>query len=231
MACNSTISSSSMCSRPAVSTMTTSNPLLRASASAPVARRTGSVSPAGSCTRTPACFATTDSCSIAAGRRTSVETRIGCFPCFASHRPSFPDVVVLPDPCRPSRRMTRGCADDGGRPPALSPKSASISSRTIRTTCCAGVRLFRTSWSTALSRTRSMNALTTLKLTSASSSAIRISRSAASTVCSVRRTSPRSDRKTPWRRSLSESNIGVNQRRTNPLRGVHSAGQQPSGTS
>src|SRR5687767_11547044 len=52
-----------------------------------------------------------------------------------------------------------------------------------------------------------MNALTTLKLTSASSSARRISRSAASTVCSVRR-SPRSERKTPCRRSLSESNIG-----------------------
>ncbi len=35
IACSSTISSSSMCSRPAVSTMTTSKPLLRASASAP----------------------------------------------------------------------------------------------------------------------------------------------------------------------------------------------------
>ena len=57
IASSSSISSSSMCSRPAVSTMTTSKPLLRASASAPVARRTGSISPAGSCTRTPACFA------------------------------------------------------------------------------------------------------------------------------------------------------------------------------
>ena len=45
---------------------------------------------------TPACFATTDNCSIAAGRRTSVDTSSGCRPCFASHRPSLPDVVVLP---------------------------------------------------------------------------------------------------------------------------------------
>ena len=59
--------------------------------------------------RRPAC-ATTDSCSIAAGRRTSVDTSSGCLPCFASHRPSLPDVVVLPEPCRPSSRMTRGRA-------------------------------------------------------------------------------------------------------------------------
>ena len=35
------------------------------------------VCPAGSCTRTPACLPTTESCSIAAGRRTSVETSSG----------------------------------------------------------------------------------------------------------------------------------------------------------
>ena len=54
---------------------------------------------------------------MAAGRRTSVETSIGCRPCFVSHRPSFPAVVVLPEPCSPSSRMTRGCACDGGSPP------------------------------------------------------------------------------------------------------------------
>src|SRR5687767_8296453 len=52
-----------------------------------------------------------------------------------------------------------------------------------------------------------MNALTTLKLTSASSSASRISRSAASTCSGVSRTSPRSDLKTSWMRVLSESNM------------------------
>ena len=190
-----------------MSTMTVSNPLLRASVIAPLARRTGSSSPAGSCTRTPACLPTTFSCSMAAGRRTSVETSSGCRPCLTSQRPSFPAVVVFPEPWSPSSRMTRGCACDGGSPPAVSPNSASISSRTIRTTCCAGVRLFSTSSSTARSRTRSMNALTTLKLTSASSSAIRISRSAASTVASVSRTSPRSERNTACRRSLRDSSM------------------------
>ena len=78
------------------------------------------------------------------------------------------------------RRAARAASRDS--PPGASPNSASISSRTIRTTCCAGVRLCSTSSPTALTRTRSTNALTTRKLTSASSSARRISRSAASTV-------------------------------------------------
>ena len=39
----------------------------------------------------------------------------------------------------------RGCAADDGSPPVVSPNSASISSRTMRTTCCPGVRLLSTS--------------------------------------------------------------------------------------
>ena len=35
---------------------------------------------------------------FAAGRRTSVDTISGCFPWRVSHSPSFPDVVVLPEP-------------------------------------------------------------------------------------------------------------------------------------
>ena len=35
---------------------------------------------------------------MAAGRRTSVDTTIGCRPCFCSHFASFADVVVLPEP-------------------------------------------------------------------------------------------------------------------------------------
>ena len=90
--------------------MSVSNPRFFVAASAPAARATGSISPAGSCTRTPTCSASTDNCSIAAGRRTSVDTSIGCRPCFASHRASFADVVVLPEPCRPSISTTRGVA-------------------------------------------------------------------------------------------------------------------------
>ena len=132
----------------------------------------------------PPASPTTFSCSIAAGRRTSVDTSSGCRPCFASHSPELAG----------RRRLARALQaeqQDDARPRAASAaarprrRRRAPASRRGRcaTTCCAGVRLLRTSWSTARSRTRSMNALTTLKLTSASSSASRISRSAASTVC------------------------------------------------
>ena len=62
----------------------------------------------GSKTRTPAFPATTFNCAIAAGRLTSVETSSGCLPCPASHFANLPAVVVLPAPCRPSSRTTRG---------------------------------------------------------------------------------------------------------------------------
>ena len=97
-----------MCSRPAESTITTSNPRLPASATAPLARATGSSSPAGSYTRTPAFWPTTFSCWMAAGRLTSVDTSSGCRPCLVSHFASLPAVVVLPAPCSPSSRTTRG---------------------------------------------------------------------------------------------------------------------------
>ena len=56
------------------------------------------------------------------------------------------------------------------------PISSVSSSWTIFTTCCAGVSLFSTSSPIARSRTRATKSLTTSKLTSASSSARRISR-------------------------------------------------------
>src|SRR5690606_13480401 len=59
-------------------------------------------------------------------------------------------------------------------------------------TCWPGVRLFMTSSPTARSRTRAMKSLTTRKLTSASSSARRTSRSASSTSFSVSLPRPRS---------------------------------------
>ena len=144
---------------------------------------------------------------MAAGRRTSVDTITGFLPWRFSQRPSLADVVVLPAPWRPSSSTTRGLGASFVRPPSVPAKSASSSSRTIFTTCCAGDRLRSTAWSIARSRTRSMNALTTLKLTSASSSARRISRSTSSTCDSVRRTSPLRAVKAFWIRELSESNI------------------------
>src|SRR5581483_6985938 len=83
---------------------------------------------------------------------------------------------VLPEPWRPASRITVG-----GRPANASfesplPIAAVSSSWTIFTTCWPGVRLFSTSAPSARSRTRATKSLTTAKLTSASSSARRISR-------------------------------------------------------
>src|SRR5207237_7082986 len=51
----------------------------------------------------PIALATCVSCSRAAGRYTSVDTKIGRCPCWVSHLASLPVVVVLPEPCRPTR--------------------------------------------------------------------------------------------------------------------------------
>src|SRR5262245_48384733 len=76
------------------------------------------------------------------------------------------------------------------------------SSRTILTTCWVGERAESTSSPIAFSLTASISCLTTLKLTSASSSATRISRSAASMFAAVSLPSPRRFLKT--RCSLSD---------------------------
>ena len=93
-------------------------------------------------------------------------------------------VVVLPEPCRPAIRMTAGGA------PRLSslevlPRIATSSSWTIFTTIWPGVMLLITSWPTARSRTLATRSLTTGSATSASSSAMRISRIASATSASL----------------------------------------------
>src|SRR5262249_16213387 len=116
-------------------------------------------------------------------------------------------------PCNPSINRTRGRFADACSPPAASPNSATISSRTIRTICCDGSSPPRSTPSPAVtasiarSRTRSMKALTTLKLTSASSSASRISRRADSMLSGVSLAAPRSVLKTSCRRVLRDSNM------------------------
>ena len=99
-----------MCSRPAVSTISVSNPRFFTAASAPGARADRIHLARRVVHAHPDLLASTDNCSIAAGRRTSVDTSIGWRPCFCSHFASFADVVVLPEPCRPSISMTRGDA-------------------------------------------------------------------------------------------------------------------------
>src|SRR5919204_506437 len=55
-------------------------------------------------------LASTSSCSIAAGRRTSVDTSRGRCPSRRTNRASLPAVVVLPDPCSPASTTTVGGA-------------------------------------------------------------------------------------------------------------------------
>ena len=187
--------------------MSVSWPTARASRSADSRIARGSWSSAGWCTLTPACWPTVRSCSRAAGRCTSVETSSGWRSRPASQRPSLALVVVLPEPCRPAIRITVGGVEAvaSGRG-AAPPSTSTISSRTMRTTAWSGERLFRTSWPVALARTRSSSCFATLKWTSASSRARRISRRAASTWASVRTPWPRRDLKIPCSLSLSDSN-------------------------
>src|SRR5207237_10573644 len=84
----------------------------------------------------PIALATCVSCSRAAGRYTSVDTKIGRCPCWVSHLASLPVVVVLPEPCRPTIIHTVGgfAANSGF---ACLASSAASSSRTTLPTCWA----------------------------------------------------------------------------------------------
>src|SRR5207237_10887049 len=89
------------------------------------------------------------------------------------------------------------------------PRVATSSLWTIWITCCAGLRLFDRSAPTHCSLMRAISPLTTLKLTSASSRARRISRRTSSTSGSPRRPRPRRRLKIPSKRSDRESNMGA----------------------
>ena len=164
-----------------------------ASGSAPVRARPDRVRPPDRARASSACCPSTFNCWMAAGRRTSVETSIGWRPCLRQPPSELPRRRRLAGALEPEQHHHARAAASSASPPLRIAEQRQHLVAHDRTTCCDGVRLRRTSWSIARSRTRSMNALTTLKLTSASSSASRISRSAASTFVSVRRPSPRID--------------------------------------
>ncbi len=86
------------------------------------------------------------------------------------------------------------------------PRTLTSSSLTILMTCWAGLSAWETSAPRARSLTAPMNALTTGSATSASSSAMRISRAVASMSASESRPLPRSLVKTAESRSESVSN-------------------------
>ena len=147
------------------------------------------------------------SCSTAAGRLRSVPTTIGVWWSRRANSASFTAVVVLPEPCSPTSITTVGGALAYLRPVALPPRSSTSSSCTALTTVCGAVRPGENSAPMSRPRTRSTNSLTTLKLTSASSSARRTSRRAAS--MSSGRSTPRPVilRSASVRRAESVSNI------------------------
>ena len=127
--------------------------------------------------------------SAAAGRYGSAATSNGRRPSLTTWRASLAVEVVLPEPWRPTMATTAGLPDRWNvRSPADSRSTSS--SLTILTTCWPADRLSSTSWPMAFSRTRATKSLTTLKLTSASSSASRTSRMAASTSASLIRPRP-----------------------------------------
>src|SRR6266853_5561543 len=199
---------SSTCSRPAVSTISASNTPLRARSSAPRAITAGAW-PA-SAAKYSACTspARRSSCSIAAGRRTSVlasSTRLRSRS--ISQRASFAAVVVLPAPCRPASSSTTGGWARSFQGAPDPPMSCTSSVCRIPMNACPGVRLASTSAPSALALTDSMNAFTTGSATSASSSATRASRSVAATFSSVMRPRPRRFSMVRARRAVSWSNM------------------------
>ena len=185
---------SSIARRPAVSTMTTS--CWRARAASMPWRATATGSPkervpspesrtaswppmlprSGANTGTPARSPTTSSWVTALGRCRSAATSIGVCPCSLSHLPSLPARVVLPEPWRPASMITVGGFFANCSVRVWPPRMPTSSSLTILTTCWAGLSAPETSAPSARSRTAWVKCLTTGSATSASSSAIRMSR-------------------------------------------------------
>ena len=119
---------------------------------------------------------------------------------------SLPAVVVLPEPCKPTSIKTVGLLVLYLISDCSLPKRTTNSSWTILTKVCPGLSLAKTSWPTAFSLIWARNSLTTLKFTSASSKATRISLSISSMLASVRRDCPLIFLRMFWNRSVKDSN-------------------------
>ena len=105
---SSPIISSSIWSRPAVSTRTVRARALPAAVIPSRTIFTTSFDAMSPCTPTSICRPSVWSCSMAAGRYTSAATRNGAFCSVLSRRASLPAVVVLPEPWSPTSRMIVG---------------------------------------------------------------------------------------------------------------------------
>ncbi len=139
----------------------------------------------------PACLVTVLSCSMAAGRYTSPDTVSTFFLRFSIRcLASLAVVVVLPAPCRPAIRITAGGWAARLMSDTPSPMVAASSRLTMPTSAWPGLSEPSTSWPSAFSFTRATKSRTTGSATSASSSAMRTSRSMSCTLLSVMRAWP-----------------------------------------
>src|SRR4029077_12045624 len=121
----------------------------------------------------------------------------------------FAAVVVFPEPCSPTSRITVGPTGAKSSVRFVPPKSAAISSCTSFATCWPGLTDFTAITPTARSRTRSTNPVVTSKLTSAASRWRRISRSASVTSCSDSTPRPVSRLRVAVNRSERAVNISL----------------------
>ncbi len=173
---------------------------------------------------TSACCASVANCNCAAGRCTSSEASRTFFLSRVRSRSAIlPEVVVLPDPCRPTIRIGTGDGAFRSMPrlpssPSPPPSASTSASLTILMTCWAGETERMTSCPTARSRTLLTRSRTTGSATSASSSATRTSRSASATSASDSAPRRRSRSKTPFSLLESASNIGRSVQSFNALR-------------
>ena len=115
---------------------------------------------------------------------------MGRWPCCESHFASLPVVVVFPEPCKPTIIHTEGGREAKSGLACL-PSSAVSSSRTTLRTCWSGESCSITSLPIAFLRILASSSSATPTLTSPSSSASRISPSAASRCSSVSLPCPR----------------------------------------
>ena len=142
----------------------------------------------------------------ALGRCRSQATSSGVCPWPLSQCASLPASVVLPEPCRPASMITLGGSLASRSRRVSPPRMAMSSSLTILTTCWAGFSAPETSAPLARSLIRAMKPRTTGSATSASSSAMRISRAVVSMSASDSLPLPRRLASAPLRRSERVSN-------------------------
>ncbi len=205
-----TLTSSSMrlvcvCSRPAVSTTTTSRP--RACAASIASNATAAGSPPfweptmSACARS----AQISSCSSAAARKVSAAARTTECPCSRSLFASLPIVVVLPVPLTPTTRMTLGPSSTASRAAPSRSSSAVASSTSASDRLSSASRASSLCTSSAVAGTPTSAAMSASSRRSHASSSAGSKPSSASCSVSARRLLPSESRSRPRKLVRSSS--------------------------